>query len=237
MRFPRGMGHLISMADNRRDRGQSSYYFSRGQLVILAFGFTVTCSIIFFLGMLVGQGIEERKLQRGGDQKPIPKIPLLASSQGGGAATGPSSDQEMTFYDTLTRSPAAEQAKAQGESAKDQTKSEPEKKAKTSTPPRSGKPPPVKAAEPRATLSTQKGTTVWSVQVKAFTRSGDAQVLASKLKGKGYDAYVVSSTIKGRTWYRVRAGRLPTQSEAKSLLERLKARENFTQAIITREVP
>ena len=84
-------------------------------------------------------------------------------------------------------------------------------------------------------MSAKKNATIWAVQVKAFTRGGDAQVLASKLKGKGYDAYVVSTTIRGKTWHRVRVGRLSTRTEARSLLERLKTREKFTGAIITKE--
>ena len=223
------------MAENRRERGQGSYYFSRGQLAILAFGFTVTCSIVFFLGMLVGQGIEERKLQRSGDEGPVPKIPLLASSEKSSTATGPASEQEMTFYDTLTKNPPADQTGAPAKTPEVQSEKEPVKTAKVREPPRRSREAPAKSSQPRAKMSAKKNATIWAVQVKAFTRGGDAQVLASKLKGKGYDAYVVSTTIRGKTWHRVRVGRLSTRTEARSLLERLKTREKFTGAIITKE--
>jgi len=75
---------------------------------------------------------------------------------------------------------------------------------------------------------------VWSVQVKAYARQRDANALAKRLKDKEYDAYVVSIQIKGRTWYRVRVGRLATQRDAQGLLLKLKRKEKYTRAIITR---
>ncbi len=222
------------MADFRKATDSGSYYLSRGQLGILAVGFTVTCSIVFFLGMLVGQGIEEKKLlQRGGDE-PITKIPLTAFPGGPSTTKGTSPDQEMTFYDILTKSPTPAPEKA----SKKKEQGVPKKKvAKAKVTPAPAKPSqraPVKTPAKRASVSAKRGTTIWSVQVKALTRRGDAQVLTNRLKDKGYKAYLVSIVIKGRTWYRVRVGRLATQKEAKALLERLEKRERFTQAIIAK---
>ncbi|MFB3108933.1 MAG: SPOR domain-containing protein, partial [Candidatus Binatia bacterium] len=91
-----------------------------------------------------------------------------------------------------------------------------------------------KRTERTAKAATQPEKSVWSVQVKAFARQRDASDLAKRLKGKGYDGYVVSIQIKGRTWYRVRVGRLATQLEAQSLLLKLKRQEKYTRAIITK---
>jgi septal ring-binding cell division protein DamX len=51
------------------------------------------------------------------------------------------------------------------------------------------------------------------------------------LKAKGYDSYLLSTTIKGRDWYRVRVGHFATREEAKTLQENLQTKENFTKAI------
>lgn len=94
------------MAENRKGRGQGLYYWTRGQLLILAAGFTVTSVIVFFLGILIGQGIEERKLLK--KEEPLIKIPVQPLSQGS-AASGAAGKEEMTFYDTLGKSPSGAQ--------------------------------------------------------------------------------------------------------------------------------
>lgn len=82
----------IAMAENRKSKGHAYYYLSRGQLFILAIVFTIASTIFFFLGILIGQSIEERKLlQR---EEPIVKLPIQPKVR--------SPEEEMTFYDTLT---------------------------------------------------------------------------------------------------------------------------------------
>ena len=49
------------MAENRRGK-ENRFYFSRGQMVLLGGAFTLASLVIFFLGIFVGKGIEERKL-------------------------------------------------------------------------------------------------------------------------------------------------------------------------------
>ena len=165
---------------------------SRGQLVILALGFTVTSSIVFFLGMLVGQGIEERKLLQKGSNEPVMKIPLGTSPKGARLSARSQDQQEMTFYETLSKSPQPAKKKVR---KKKQVVAPVKKLSKAETPARSAekkKPTKVKGVRRGASLSAKRRAVVWSVQVKAFTRRGDAQILANRLKGKGYDAYMVA---------------------------------------------
>ena len=252
------------MAENRKGRGQDLYYWTRGQLLILAVGFTVTSVVVFFLGILIGQGIEERKLLK--KEEPLIKIPVQPLSRGS-AAAGTPGKEEMTFYDTLAKTPQGSQP----------TRVEPAKEikpAERAVKPVSKEPKPaaqeektaavekVKSAEkvrekaaaekgavraeaeketaapkPPETEGSKTGTEaqekVWAVQVNAYPLERDAKNLAKKLKDKGYDAYVVSTNIKGRNWYRVRVGRLETQEQAKALQETLKTKENFTKSITT----
>ena len=49
------------MAENRRGKDER-FYFSRGQLVLLGGTFTFASIVIFFLGVVVGKGIEERRM-------------------------------------------------------------------------------------------------------------------------------------------------------------------------------
>jgi len=225
------------MAENRRSRSQGFYYFSRGQLAILAVGFTVTCTLTFFLGMLIGQGIEERKLLKREGQGSVAKIPTRPLRRGSSPARATPQDQEMTFYDTLTKTPPRAKARTERKAQVSQPKNQAAKKAKARvarSTVKEMKPTTRKRTERTARAATQPEKSVWSVQVKAFARQRDASDLAKRLKGKGYDAYVVSIQIKGRTWYRVRVGRLATQLEAQGLLLKLKRQEKYTRAIITK---
>lgn len=241
------------MAENRRGRSQSLYYLSRGHLFVLGAGFTIVSVVVFLLGVLIGQGIEERKLLK--KEEPLVKIPVQPLSQ------GPSAKEEMTFYDTLTKPPASEQT-ARIESAKEikpaekpvkseakETKPAPQERTdvaaqkvkekaaaeKTASIREVKKEAPAqkasKAEETQAETKTKER--VWAVQVNAYPQEKDAKSLAKKLKDKGYDAYVVSTEIKGKTWYRVRVGRLATREEAQQLQEALKKKENFTKSITT----
>jgi len=74
---------------------------------------------------------------------------------------------------------------------------------------------------------------VWVVQVASFVTDKEAQALASKLKGKGYDANVASAEVSGKTWYRVEVGRLANRNEARELQKNLQVTEKIEQSIIT----
>lgn len=237
------------MAENRKGRGQGLYYWTRGQLLVLAVVFTATSVVVFFLGILVGQGIEERKLMK--KEEPLIKIPAQPLSQGGGVTTTPGKE-EMTFYEELAkktpsapsanRVEPAKETKSAEKAAKPATKETkapaqevkiaPAEKVKAAEATREA--PAKKAAEPKGTAaSTEAREKIWAVQVNAYPLERDAKSLAKKLRDKGYDAYVMPTNIKGKDWYRVRVGRFKTQEEAKTLQETLKTKEKFTKSITT----
>lgn len=233
------------MADNRRGR-EKRFYFSRGQLFILATGVLVGSVIIFFLGMLIGKEIEGRKI--GINEQPVvrlPANPLLQESGPGGAA---SSKEELTFYDTLTKSPEArpgrkesvkeskraeKPAKAEVKEAKSEAPEDgqdTEKKLSVSEAPKKS----IKQTEaPPVESKTEGGEALWSVQVNAFPDERSAQTWVDRLKNKGYKAYMVEANLGGRTWYRVRVGRYGTREEAEKIEAQLKSRENLTKAFAT----
>jgi cell division protein FtsN len=92
------------MAENRRGKDKR-YYFSRIQMILLAAGFTIASVVIFILGMVVGKAIEERKIIKA--EEPLIKIPVTPGQPSGGSAAGSNAKEELTFYDTLTKPPAA----------------------------------------------------------------------------------------------------------------------------------
>jgi cell division protein FtsN len=92
------------MAENRRGKDKR-YYFTLGQMVMLGTAFTLTALVIFFLGIFIGKGIEARKMVK--PEEPLIKIPVKPSARGSAGTAGVAPKEELTFYDTLTKSPQA----------------------------------------------------------------------------------------------------------------------------------
>lgn len=97
------------MVENRKDNETGLYYVSKAQLIMAAGGLALTSAIIFLLGILIGQGIEERKLLK--QEQPLVKVPLGPLAPGARAGQAAPGKDELTFYDTLSKSPAASPAK------------------------------------------------------------------------------------------------------------------------------
>ena len=89
-----------------------------------------------------------------------------------------------------------------------------------------------KADKPKAERGRHNGP--WSVQIGSFPDKKRAEQSAKNLRDKGYDAYIVTSMIKGQERHRVRVGHLTSREEAVKLRETLKSKENFVQAIVAR---
>ncbi len=236
------------MAENRRDRGKR-LFFTRGQLVLLGGTFTLVSAVIFFLGMIVGKGIEARKIIKA--EEPLVKIPVKPSTQGAAEAQGAQAKEEITFYDTLTKTPAEPAAE---EKPKEKESKLPEKTAKTEVKasksaakeqaPAASKvvakemekaaPAAEAPAPPKAESATNKiNDGSWTVQVNAYPDERSAKLLVDQLKNKGYNAKVTEVLNKGKTWYRVRVGRYDSKEEAKKVEETLKNNESFSKAFTT----
>lgn len=75
------------------------------------------------------------------------------------------------------------------------------------------------AATPAGDTTTVGPTKEYSVQVAAFARRRDADVLVSRLKARGFQV----RSVGARAPYRVRVGRYPTREEAVAAQARMKA--------------
>lgn len=231
------------MAENRRDRDKR-FYFSRGQLVLLGGAFTLASLVIFFLGIIVGRSIEERKMAR--PEEPLIKIPITPSTQGGGAGTTDQVREELTFYDTLAKPSKIEsllEDKAsepkQSEKPPKSDRKEVKSKGREITPPGSlrteEKPPPERSNTVQVANAIEESGKVWYVQVNAFPDEKSGKVYVDRLKNRGYKAYLTEARNKGKLWYRVRVGEFNSREEAERIAEILKSKENFPKAFATRQ--
>jgi cell division septation protein DedD len=216
------------MAENRRGK-ENRYYYSRGQMVLLGAAFTSAAVVIFFLGMFVGKGVEERKILK--KEESLVKIPVKPEGAPGGGAA-PKKD-EITFNGPEAKSSAPSVAE-------EKTKEKPaEKIAVVEAPaPKAVE----KKVEKIAAEATPKRTEsaaaadagdpgkVWRAQVNAFPDERSANLLVDRLKNKGYNAYVSDVQNRGKTWYRVSVGRYDSREQAEKIADALRTKENHSKA-------
>jgi len=218
------------MAENRKG-SDGLYYVSKAQLVVVAAGFTLTCALVFLLGIFIGQGIEERKLLK--QEEPLVKVPL--SPPAPGAKQGSSAKDELTFYDTLSKTPPQPKA----EPAKE-PKAAPEKTSKTEAKPETKS---VKETKPeqRAVPETKPP----AKEVK--TAAGSAPKEPPAAKEKSAAEIAAAETKKGATAkpaeekskseaspkdWTVQVNASPDEKSQKQLVERLK-QKGYDAYIVT----
>lgn len=56
----------------------------------------------------------------------------------------------------------------------------------------------------------------FTVQLASYSDEDEAIKMATDLKSKGYTAFYVPASVKGKTWYRVSVGQFTTQKEAQN---------------------
>ena len=72
----------------------------------------------------------------------------------------------------------------------------------------------------------------WAVQVASLNDRKDADTIVHALRNSGYDAYVLTSLIENKTWYRVRIGQFTDLRGAKQLRDTLISAPQFKQAYV-----
>jgi len=68
----------------------------------------------------------------------------------------------------------------------------------------------------------------YSVQIDAMMDRSGAEQMAQKMRAKGFEPYIVPTTIDGKTWYRLRVGHYATPEQAQAAESRL--HEEFDRA-------
>jgi len=223
--------------------------------LVLFTAWLVTCGIVYLLGLYVGQGIQERRI---GVEDRMLRLPVTSKPPPEGLR--PKAEADLTFYDTLVgppgkaaradRPPAAAPAAAATVTPAVETADRPAGVPATPSPQRAAAPrpaadtPPVTAprtaaAPPASTpppaaapRATGGGFTVLATP----TRSRDeADALAQKLRGRGYDVTVVRVVRDGDNWYRVRIGRYGSADQATEAMRTLREREGVPHVFVATE--
>jgi DedD protein len=234
------------MAENRRGKDRR-YYFTFGQMVLLGTAFTLTSVVVFFLGIFIGKGIEARKMVK--REEPLIKIPVKPSAAGSVGTAGAPPKEELTFYETLTKSPqnqpALEDKVKEAKPAEKALKRE--VKETRAEPAHDAAPAPRKAIEKKPEKATPQAVTApttqtaerkensksWAVQVNAYPDERSAKLLVDRLKNKGYNAVVSEVRNAGKVWYRVRVGKYGSREEADKAVEDLRSKEKLEKAFAT----
>jgi septal ring-binding cell division protein DamX len=70
----------------------------------------------------------------------------------------------------------------------------------------------------------------YSVQIDAMMDRAGAQQMAQKIRAKGFEPYIVSTVIDGKTWYRLRVGHYSSPEQAQAAESRLHQEFNDNSA-------
>jgi DedD protein len=212
------------------------------QLVFLFMAATVVSVVIFLCGVLVGRGVRAQvnaippeAASFGGvpgattaippkDNSATPDVPATAAPPASAGSNTP-----LTYYDRLdAKKPLPETLKtpapatANGRGATTSTAAE--EASTVPTPARDERPAP--AATEDAALAPPSGSG-YAVQVAALRNRHEAEIIARRLLGKGYRAYVISPTGGRPAVFRVRVGKFQTRAEAQRVATRLRKEEQF----------
>jgi cell division protein FtsN len=217
----------------------------------LLFVFTAGSTVIFFLGVYVGKGLQESRLAR---EERVVRLPV---SQGEGSA------ETARVSEPRTSEPVADGQPAPTANVNLAVRSAVEPAATAApiasaaplpvaTPPRlveqplqataaaapvvHGTPVPDALAKAELPRGTPKfGGKSWSVQVNATKDQETADRLVARLNELGYQSFIVRVKIADETWYRVRVGRFPTMEAATAVVMRLKNEERYSRAFLVNE--
>lgn len=233
------------MADNI-GRSSSRYEFSADpkQFALLLGVAGLFVVVVFFSGVLVGNIVAKRQAK-----------PTLASAM----VPGESGDRKSGAIDEerilkeLDSSAAIEPTPAGGQEVPPIPMAEPEPPTREISPPPIKRevveltPPPVvapklkpqvvqptrpKPTRPTPTAQRPSGSSYYAVQVAAFRERPLADRFANSLKSKAYEAYVVKANLPSGLWYRVRVGKVSSESQAQSLHSKLVNREKLAGIIV-----
>lgn len=72
----------------------------------------------------------------------------------------------------------------------------------------------------------------FTVQIASFADEVEAQKSAENYKRKGYSAFYIPATLKGKTWFRVSVGQFATQDEAIKYKNKFLSETNLSSAIV-----
>ena len=89
------------------------------------------------------------------------------------------------------------------------------------------------ALRAKATGNIRKLNGKFAVQVSSFKNAADAQTLVRQLNVQGYHAIVVSETVNGQGWYRVRVDGGAKREQAETLQANIQRKTGLKGFVVT----
>jgi len=185
-----------------QDNEKKPYEIQLGnkQLIFIFFIAIAICGLFFMIGVKVGKEAKEMELKVARE------------------------------YTTPAMSPSAQQTASQDIKSPEEIilpDQEEEKTEPTEAPPQTVKPSPTGQAEPKSQPTPSlKG--LYTIQVMAISDRTRAFYIRDNLKGKGYPAYVVTTTDPDdKVTYKVRIGRFASREEAQKMAQQVEEREKL----------
>ncbi len=207
------------------DDGFHEIQLNGKQLVFLFMAVTVVSVVIFLCGVLVGRGV---RVARGPQdsliaQHPaaVPAPPAIASAPG--PAVPATASEDLSYPNRLA---SADPPK---EPLRESSQTVPPSLAPDPTP-ASPAPPPAATSGPA--VAPEPGGAGFAIQLAALARREEADVIARRLSGKGYPAYVLAPDAGAPAVFRVRVGKFKDRREAESVAARLQKEEQFNPWIV-----
>ena len=228
------------------------------QLVFVAMAGLVIAVVIFLFGVQVGRGVlAQRGLPEAADAVSSPEPPLASAPVSQPSSGAPvTAGEKLSYAERLSSpQPAAEQLKKPGDPAPAPVVTAPAPKPDSPAPvvptrAAATSPAPAKASAPAPTAaaptrlpaaaapapvvaaSPEPSGTGFSIQVAALAKRDEADVIARRLAGKGYPAYVMAPAQGTPNMYRVRVGKYKERHEADTVAARLQKEEQFKPWVV-----
>jgi len=224
---------MNTMASTTTDDGFHEIQLNGKQLVFLFMAVTVVSVVIFLCGVLVGRGVRiddgASAVLEAQAATPAPPVPPAVSAGSGTPATA---GEDLTYPKRLS---SAEQPKEQ-------------LKPQGATPPPAPTPTPAAASAaaapapaaanakpapaPVAAAPGEPAGSGFAIQLAALRQREEADIIARRLLGKGFPAYVLSPESGAPPVFRVRVGKFKERGEAESMAARLQKEEQFKPWIV-----
>lgn len=234
------------MATTTHDDGFREIQLNGKQLVFLFMAVTVVSVVIFLCGVLVGRGVRgettmaatEEAVEDMASGEALPPPPAAAPSGSNEPATG---GEVLTYAERLGEGvPASRDLRKDPEPpAPKPAAPEPAPKAAEATPTptradaSAAKPAEKAPAAPAVAATTgEPAGPGFAIQVAALRERTEAEAIAKRLVGKGYNAYVLAPVGSTPSVYRVRVGKFKERREADTVASRLQKEEQFKPWIV-----
>ena len=227
------------MASTTTDDGFHEIQLNGKQLVFLFMAVTVVSVVIFLCGVLVGRGVPVDRAAAPIEAQAatvVPPVPPSVTTTGSGAPA--SASEDLTYADRLSgKGQPSEQLKAPGAaSTPAQPPTQAQAPAAPATPPpaatTAAKPAPTAAAPAAAPAPAEPAGSGFAIQLAALRQREEADIIARRLVGKGFPAYVLSPESGAPAVFRVRVGKFKDRREAETVAARLQKEEQFNPWIV-----